>query len=60
MQDLKQSIATLDGNIDDIQQELDNKTEELAAYKLRMEKQVFEYSNMQHQVSVIASKEDDF
>ena len=31
--DLKQSIAALDANIDDVQGELDNKTEELAATK---------------------------
>lgn len=31
--DLKQSIAALDSNIDDIQGELDNKTEDLANIK---------------------------
>lgn len=60
IQDLKQSIAALDANIDEIQGELDNKTEELAAAKQKMEKSVFEFSNMQHQVAEIAGKEDDF
>lgn len=60
IQDLKQSIAALDSNIDEVQGELDQKTEELAAAKQKMDKQVFEFSNMQHQVSVIAGKEDDF
>lgn len=43
-----------------MQQELDGKTEELVACKQKLEKQVFEFSNIQHQASVIAGKEDDF
>lgn len=43
-----------------MQQELDEKTEELLGCKQRLEKQTFEFSNMQHQVSVVTGKEDDF
>lgn len=43
-----------------MQQELDNKTEELVQCKQRLERQVTEFSNMQHQVTVVAGKEDDF
>lgn len=58
--ELKQSIASLDASLDEVQAELDAKTEELAAFRLKLDKQVLEYGNMQHQVSVIAGKEDDF
>ena len=60
IQDLKGSIAGLDASLDEMQQDLDAKTEELVACKQRLEKQVFDFGNMQHQVSVIAGKEDDF
>ena len=43
-----------------MQQELDNKTEELVQYKQKLERQVTEFSNMQHQVTVVAGKEDEF
>lgn len=46
--DLKQSIAALDANIDDIQGELDNKTHELQIFKQNLERQQIEFSNMQH------------
>lgn len=58
--DLKQSIAGLDASLDEMQSDLDNKTEELVLCKQKLEKQVFDFGNMQHQVSVIAGKEDDF
>ena len=60
IQELKASVAALDGQLDDMQQELDSKTEELVSAKQKLEKQVFDYSNMQHQMSVITGKEDDF
>lgn len=43
-----------------MQSELDQKTEELVHVKQKLEKQVYDFSNMQHTVSVIAGKEDDF
>lgn len=58
--DLKHSIAALDANIDEIQTELDNKTQELSLTKQSLEKQQIEFSNMQHQVTVVSGKEDDF
>ena len=36
--DLKQSVAMLDSNLDEMQAELDQKTEELVAVKQQMEK----------------------
>jgi chromosome segregation ATPase len=58
--DLKGSVAGLDASLDEMQQDLDSKTEELVECKQKLEKQVFDFGNMQHQVSVIAGKEDDF
>lgn len=58
--DLKQSIAALDSNLDDMQEEIESKAEELNMCKQRLEKQVFEFSNMQHHVSVVAGREDEF
>jgi len=58
--DLKHSLSSLDADIDDIQSELDNKTQELHETRQKLEKQVVEFSNMQHQVTVVAGKEDDF
>jgi chromosome segregation ATPase len=46
--DLKQSIAQLDANLDEIQNDLDAKTEELVATKQKLERQVLEFSNVQH------------
>ena len=43
---MKQSIAGLDASLDEMQQELDNKTEELVQCKQKLERQVTEYSNM--------------
>ena len=57
--DLKQSVAMLDSNLDEMQGELDQKTEELVMVKQQLEKQVLEFSNVQHQMSVTQGKEDN-
>ena len=44
--DLKQSIAGLDASLDEMQSELDAKTEELVMVKQKLEKQVHDFSNM--------------
>ena len=38
----------LDGNIDELQSDLDAKTEELINVKQQLEKQCLEFSNVQH------------
>ena len=43
-----------------MQEEVDSKNEELNLCKQRLEKQVFEFSNMQHHVSAVAGREEDF
>ena len=53
------SIAQLDANLDEMQNELDAKTEELVATRQKLEKQVLEFSNMQHQMSISNGKEDN-
>ena len=57
--DLKQSIAMLDSNLDDMQGELDQKTEELVSSKQQLEKQCLEFSNVQHQMSMVVGKDDN-
>ena len=57
--DLKQSVAMLDGNLDEMQGELDQKTEELVQVRSQLEKQCLEFSNVQHQMSVVVGKEDN-
>lgn len=57
--DLKMSIAQLDSNLDEMQSELDQKTEELVATKQQLEKNILEFSNVQHQFSITAGKEDN-
>ena len=57
--DLKMSIAQLDSNLDEMQSELDQKTEELVATKHQLEKNILEFSNVQHQFSITAGKEDN-
>ena len=57
--DLKESVAMLDGNLDEVQNELDAKTEELVASKQQLEKQCLDFSNVQHQMSIAAGKEDN-
>jgi len=49
----------LDGNLDEMQSELDQKTEELVQAKSQLEKQCLEFSNVQHQMSVVVGKEDN-
>ena len=44
--DLKQSVAMLDSNLDEMQSELDQKTEELVLVKQKLEQQVLEFSNI--------------
>ena len=56
--DLKQSVAMLDSNLDEMQGDLDQKTEELVQVKQLHEKQCLEFGNVQHQMSVAAGKED--
>ena len=57
--DLKQSIAMLDSNLDELQADLDGKTEELVHTKQQLEKQCLEFSNVQHQMSVTIGREDN-
>lgn len=56
--DLKQSVAMLDSNLDEMQSDLDQKTEELVQMKQLHEKQCLDFGNVQHQMSVAAGKED--
>ena len=49
----------MDSNLDEMQNELDAKTEELVATKQKLEKQVLEFSNIQHQMSISNGKEDN-
>lgn len=49
----------LDSNLDEMQAELDQKTEELVGVKQSMEKQCLDFSNIQHQMSITAGKEDN-
>jgi chromosome segregation ATPase len=58
--DLKQSIALLDQNLDEMQSELDMKTEELSQARIQFEKQCLEFGNVQHMMSVTAGKEDNY
>lgn len=44
--DLKQSVAMLDSNLDEMQAELDSKTEEVVQIRMQLEKQVHEFGNM--------------
>jgi prefoldin subunit 5 len=44
--DLKHSITQLDANLDEIQNDLDAKTEELVATRQKLERQVLEFSNV--------------
>lgn len=50
----------LDSNLDEMQAELDSKTEELGQAKSQFEKQCLEFGNVQHQMSVTAGKEDNY
>jgi hypothetical protein len=57
--DLKNNIQQMDVSLDDAHAELDQKTEELAAMKNHESRQCVEFSNIQHAMSVTASKEDN-
>lgn len=56
--DLRRSIEQLDAAKDELQGELDVKTEEVAEARAQMERQQREYTQMQHQMSAIVGKED--
>lgn len=58
LNDLRRSVEQLDASKDELQSELDAKTEELAAARSQLDKQAREFSNVQHQISSIAGKED--
>ena len=56
--DLRRSIEQLDAAKDELQGELDAKTEEVAEVRAQMERQMREYTQMQHQMSAVMGKED--
>lgn len=56
--DLRRSIEQLDAAKDELQGELDAKTEEVAEVRAQMDRQMREYTQMQHQMSAIMGKED--
>ena len=58
LQDLRRSVEQLDSSKDDLQQELDSKTEELAISRQQLDRQARDFSNVQHQMSAISGKED--
>ena len=60
IQDLRKSIESLDANMDELQHELDQKTEELSICRQQLDRQSKDFSNIQHHVSVISGKEDNF
>jgi chromosome segregation ATPase len=55
---LRRSIEQLDAAKDELQGELDAKTEEVAEVRAQMDRQMREYTQMQHQMSAIMGKED--
>jgi chromosome segregation ATPase len=56
--DLRRSIEQLDAAKDELQGELDAKTEEVAEVRALMDRQAREFTQMQHHVSAITGKED--
>lgn len=56
--DLRKSLEQLDASKDELQSELDAKTEELAHARTQLDRQARDFSNVQHQMSSIAGKED--
>lgn len=46
--DLRKSVEQLDASMDELQQELDTKTEELALCRQQLDKQARDFSNVQH------------
>lgn len=55
---MRRSIEQLDAAKDELQGELDAKTEEVAEARAQMERQQREHTQMQHQMSAIVGKED--
>jgi chromosome segregation ATPase len=51
-------VEQLDAAKDELQAELDQQTEELAACRQQLDKQARDFSNVQHQMSVLNGKED--
>ena len=58
LSDLRRSVESIDASRDEVQQELDQKTEELAAARQQLERQARDFSNTQHQMTIISGKED--
>ena len=56
--DLRRSIEQLDASKDELQGELDGKTEEVSEVRAQMDRQMREFTQMQHQMSAIVGKED--
>lgn len=56
--DLRRSIEQLDAAKDEIQGELDAKTEEVGEVRAQMDRQMREFTQMQHQMGAIVGKED--
>ena len=56
--DLRRSIEQLDAAKDEIQGELDAKTEEVSEVRAQMDRQMREFTQMQHQMGAIVGKED--
>ena len=55
---MRRSVEQLDASRDELQQELDTKTEELADCRQQLDRQSRDFSNVQHHISVISGKED--
>jgi len=56
---LRRSVEQIDASKDDLQQELDSKTEELVLCRQQLDRQARDFSNVQHQMSMISGKEDN-
>jgi len=56
--DLRRSVEQIDAAKDEMQAELDAKTEELVAARQQLDRQARDFSNVQHQMSMVAGKED--
>lgn len=57
---MRKTIEGLDRNIDELNSELERKTEEVYNVKAMMDKQTKEFANMQHNMSVVSGKEDNY
>lgn len=56
--DLRRSVEQIDAAKDELQGELDAKTEELVVARQQLDRQARDFSNVQHQMSMVAGKED--